>query len=551
MGSGKTVLHGLDILERGRSETEGLGGVFTNTQATLEKGVLVEIEKVLELAGYPREGSHRFVFDRRPPARWFQRWARKGIEIPRLARYRNVMTAPNGVHVLCGTLHNQSYHQFETIQFHWIRIEEAINNSLAAINTMLERVRCSTGGGDRCRKFHRHTRHLIFNPPSGAHPWLKAFLTQLEESAKDHYHALQAGDECECPRVHGPELAHGTFPLLQAGIGDAILIRSRTSDNAGNLDDHYESGLASRMSKATARKRLDGEISFETEGRTYVDWSTENIRPVRYDADRTLFLALDFNLFPRAAVFAHPLNPGAGEYPTEHERVGVSHLGAFGEYMHAGEMSDRHFALELVRGGRGAGCDLQMRYRSEELRGLPPACDETCEGYEAALGYSRTCRRGHWNGLRAHRGRIVGYGDQRGTHRSSHGDNLESSWDIVNQVFRQLPNYSVDVPEDQPSPRARVDAVNGKLCSALDVRSLWVDSRCEELIRDAEQVQWDETGSAEREWRQGTEVLRTHLIQALGYCVARRYPLGTEIDPVAEVPRVIRGKRRRSSGGGI
>jgi hypothetical protein len=184
-----------------------------------------------------------------------------------------------------------------------------------------------------------------------------------------------------------------------------------------------------------------------------------------------------------------------------------------------------------VKGGRGNGFDSQPRYRSETDRGLPRSCDAECV---------QPCKAGHWNGLRGHRGRIIAFGDQRGTHRSSHGDNLESSWQIVDQVFRGLGNYGKDVPETQPSPRARVDSVNGKLRNAFDVISLWIDPRCEELIRDFEQVMWDETGAALREWRRGslgTEWHRTHLSDGLGYLIARRFLLGKEADPKADVPQ--------------
>ena len=535
VGSGKTVLHGLDALKRSTHETALLHGIFTNTQTQLDKEVVPSIQDRFVAAGFDRP-----VFDKQPPRSWQSRWVRDGIEIPSVSRYRGVLTAPTGYHAVCGTLFNLNYRQYETLAIGSARIEEAINVSEVAINTIFERVRCSTGGGEMCRRFHRHQRYLIFNPPRGPHPWLYSRLDALEEAARNYYHALASGETCECPRAHGPELNHRGWPLLQMGVGPAVWYRSRTSDNAANLDEDYRDGLAANMSKDTARRRLDGEILRETAGGAYTEFSSENIFPVQYDPDRVLFLCLDFNLEPRAAVFAQPLNPGAGEFPAEHERKNVQHIGVFGEYFYAGEMSDRKFAQALIRGDRGSGGDSQPRYRSEETRGLPPPCDASC---------TNPCRQGHWNGLKAHRGRIIAYGDQRGTYRSSHGDNLESSWKIVDQVFRELGNYSKDVPEDQPSPRERVDAVNAKLCNVLGIRSLWFHPRVEELMRDAEQVMWDDSGMAEREWRrgsQGTEWHRTHLIQGLGYMVVKRHPLGREAtDRTIEqqLPHVEHGRR--------
>lgn len=531
VGSGKTVLHGPHAIrmsaprseaDRKPRQVDQLHGLFTNTQIQLEKAVIPSIKE-----RFVSMGMEEPVYDKKPPMSWVRRWVRDGIDVPSVARYRGILTAPTGYHALCGTLHNQSFHQYETIQLSTIRIEEAINCTLEAISTLIERVRCSTGGGEHCRKFHRHQRYLIFNPPRGAHPWLYAYLDQLEEAARAYYHPLLDGQECECPREHGAELTHRNWPLLQSGIGPAVLYRSKTSDNASNLDDGYGDGLAAGMSKDTARRRLDGEIIRETAGRAYVEFGDENVRPVGYDPDRSLYLGLDFNLSPRAAVFAHPLNPG--EYDSRYERPGVLHLGVFGEFFHVGEMDDRRFALELVRGARGSGGDSQPSYRSEANRGLPPPCDEDCEPI---------CRRGHWNGLKGHRGPIYGFGDQRGTHRSSHAENLGSSWEIVERVFLKLGSYGRDVPEDQPSPRSRVDAVNAKLCNAFDLRSLWIDPRCEELIRDLEQVMWDDNGQELREWRRGsmgTEWHRTHLSDGLGYMVHRLAPGGEDNTGLAGV----------------
>jgi len=484
VGSGKTVLHPLDALERSKTETDQLHGLFCNTQKQLDDGLLVEMMKWTQRAGIGME------YDRRPPRSWFARWARDGIEIPPLPKYRGILTLSTGYHALCGTLFNQSYTQYQTIQLGSIRIEEAINVSFAAITFMLERVRCSAGSDKAlCRERHRHQKVLVFNPPLGPHPWLYTYLDRLEESAKSHY--------------DGPALPHHRdWPLLKAGVGDAILIQSRTSDNSANLNDDYEATLASNYSKDTARRRLDGEILRETIGRAYTEFDNENLGEVEYDPDRDLYVCLDFNMEPRAAVLAQPLDRLEG---------GVQRIGVFGEYFHAGRLSDRKFAEALMRGERGNGGDSQPEYRSPSLRGLPA----------------------NWRGITNHRGAVVGFGDSVGTHRSVHSDNLESSWDIVDQVFRQHRYYRRNVPEDgNPPPRHRVDSVNGKLCNARGQRSLIIAPRCEELIRDMEQVVWDDDGVSLREWRRGslgTEWHRTHLSDGLGYMIARLFPLGVEL----------------------
>jgi hypothetical protein len=552
VNSGKTVLHGHDLKHRGRpkndgrggAETNQLGAIFVNTLTTFRGGLYNEICKTFKLLGeeIPK-------YDGQPSRSWQIRWAQQGIEIPAIPSYRGMLTTADGVHVQIGTLHNQSVHQYETLQFGWARIEEAINNELEANDIVKERVRCMTGGESdpECALYHKHTCHWVFNPPRGPHKYLYRKLDELEEAAKKYYHALREGETCAgcwhetedgeiTARVHGPVLEHRGWPLLQQGVGKAIWIRSKTSDNRAHQNRGYRSGLAGNMTKDTARRRLDGEILRESAAGAYYEFASSNVRPVKYDPDRTLYLCLDYNLRPRAAVMAQPMIPGRSEYPTDFERDGVTHIGVFGEYFHAGEMSDSRFARALVRGERGDGGDLQAPYTNDESRGLPPSCEDDCEP---------RCMLGHWNGLRKHRGDIVAFGDQRGTHRTSHDDNLGSSWAIVERVFDQLRSYRRNVPDDQPAPRARVDSVNAKFCNNFDVRSIWIDPRCEELIRDFEQVVWDETGEALREWREGAELLRTHLSDALGYMIAQLFRLGDDVDPHAKETKIIRGRRRK------
>jgi hypothetical protein len=571
VNSGKTFLFGVGLDwrarpkedGRGAAETDVLGALFVNSLTTFRTGLFNEIAKLFRKLG--REAP---TYNVRPPIAWQRRWAQQGIDIPAIPSYTGTMCTPDGVHIAVGSLHNvASMHQFETVQYGWAWVEEAINNPLNSNETVKERVRCAIGGQSNpdCARYHNHTTTWVFNPPRGAHPYLFQKLDDLENSARHYYHALRDGETCdgcfyvdeggdEWPRHHGPELNHREWPLLSSGVGKAIWIRSRTSDNAANQNRGYRASLAGSMSKDTARRRLEGEILRETTGRAYTEFDNENVIPVRYDADRTLFLTMDFNLRPRAAGFWHPLNPG--EYPSEHEREGITHVGKFGEYFYAGEMSDRKWAIDMVKGGRGSGCGVQPSYRigGDEHRGLPPPChkcDDDCND-PCEQRCEKVCRKGHWNGLRGHRGRIIAFGDQRGTHRSSHDDDLGSSLDIVNQVLRQLGNYGTDIPDVQPSPRARVDAVNGKLCNEMGIRSAWIDPRCEESIRDYEQVQWDADGKGLREWRHesGTESHRTHLSDGDGYFIVQRFPAGRD-ETDDDTPTVTRRKRpSRFRGGG-
>jgi hypothetical protein len=82
------------------------------------------------------------------------------------------------------------------------------------------------------------------------------------------------------------------------------------------------------------------------------------------------------------------------------------------------------------------------------------------------------------------------------------------------------------VPRSNPPVRDRVLLTNSKLCSAEGKRTLMVDPRCKELIRDFEQVGYKENSQIidkERDPR------RTHLSDALGYLLWQRFGSGRKI----------------------
>jgi hypothetical protein len=512
-GSGKTALHPLWAYERGTFDTSGLHGIFTNTEKQLKDGVLLEMAKRLPYWGVEID------FGRRPPRAWSQRWARRNIRIPQLTDYRGIFYTSEGLHALCGTLFNQSYKQYETLEFLSLRLEEVPAISQIALTTMLTRLRCGEGENCEVTHGHRHQAHIFGNPPVGAHPWLFDWLDTWEEGAKQQYHPLSDGETCDgcflvqedgtrIAKTHGPHLQHRQWPLLRQGIGSAILVKSKTSDNRKNLNRGFENDLARNFDRATAQAWLHGELVREVAGGCYAEFSDANVRNVEYDPNRTLYVCIDINTDPRVAVLAHPLIPG--EYPTEWDRPGVEQIGVFGEFFDVGGMSDRHFAEAMMSGNRGGG---EAGYQDLELRGLPAS----------------------WHGLLAHKGPVMFYGDADGNRRSVHDEALRSSWAIMQETFRRLPKWGIDVPANNPPARSRIHSVNGKLRSSdTDERrgapSLSIAPRAKHTKKDCETVVWDEKGLAEREWRQGPEKLRTHCMAAVGYMIWRRSPMGHEVD---------------------
>src|SRR5207253_2789622 len=132
---------------------------------------------------------------RRPPKAWMRRWARENIPIPPLTDYRGIFYTSQGLHAVIGTLFNQNYTQYESLEFSSLRIEEIAAISRKALITMLTRLRC--GAGDECQTLgHRHQAYLFSNPPVGPHPWLHDFLDEWEAVAQNFYHELAEGETC-------------------------------------------------------------------------------------------------------------------------------------------------------------------------------------------------------------------------------------------------------------------------------------------------------------------------------------------------------------------
>lgn len=493
VGSGKTVCDALWVIDRAEWDVSQLQGLFANTVTQLENGVLPEIFKWLDAAGLEYEYNHE------PPRQWRQEWRDRGIVVPpKPGNFRRILTLRSGLHVLCGTLFNRSFMQYRTLQFGSAKIEEFTNGpTLRAIEFIAERVRC--GSRSVCAARHRHQLYLTGNPPDDPGHWIFDYLNRAETSAE---------------RKLGIEVSRepGTYPLLTAGRGNTILIQSATWDNADNLAEGYAETLAENYDSETAQRRLGGQLIRVTSGRAAESFSAKNIISVTYDPTRTVYVCLDFDMEPAVAAFGHPLK--RGEYPDEWFRPDREVVGIFGEFVSTEGISVQRLAEAIVRGDRGYGCT----YRNEALRGLPA----------------------NWEGLREHRTQFIAYGDATGNQRSKAAYNLESSWQIVDQVFRQVADssgrrlYSRDVAEFNPAPRARIHAYNARLESSTKVVSFFVDPRCEQFIADNEQCTWDEEGSHLKKWSKragGILYVRGHLLDAVSYMTHRRFPMGGDVRP--------------------
>lgn len=110
---------------------------------------------------------------------------------------------------------------------------------------------------------------------------------------------------------------------------------------------------------------------------------------------------------------------------------------------------------------------------------------------------------------------LVIYGDASGNALRTSG---RSDYQVIREYFRRCGygRVSYRVPRSNPPVRERVAMVNAKLKAASGEKHLLVDAKCQELIKDFEEVSY----------KAGTTVIdkerdprRTHLSDALGYLI--------------------------------
>ena len=125
------------------------------------------------------------------------------------------------------------------------------------------------------------------------------------------------------------------------------------------------------------------------------------------------------------------------------------------------------------------------------------------------------------------------YGDATGDSRRSSADRTD--WYIVRKFFGQHADQyhaCVNVPSQNPTIKARVNAVNAMVCSHSGQRRLLIDPKCRELIKDFERVCWksDPHGNLQADLDK-SDPMRTHVSDAVGYWVVWEHPLRATAGP--------------------
>jgi hypothetical protein len=111
--------------------------------------------------------------------------------------------------------------------------------------------------------------------------------------------------------------------------------------------------------------------------------------------------------------------------------------------------------------------------------------------------------------------------DEAGAARSTR--TTESDVLIMQQVIPKLFRQSRSM-NGAAKPRVvdRVNAVNAMLDPADGQVRLTMDPSCGELVSDLETISWDAYGKVDK-----SDPQRTHASDALGYCIARLFPIGS------------------------
>ena len=125
---------------------------------------------------------------------------------------------------------------------------------------------------------------------------------------------------------------------------------------------------------------------------------------------------------------------------------------------------------------------------------------------------------------------VVVYGDASGFQHRTSADTTD--YDVIKRSIDQLSNLSMifKVPPQNPPVRSRLNLMNWTLRSAVGDVGMLVDRKCNELIRDFEEVCLDGKGGIDK----ARDAARSHLSDALGYLVCQEHSNEMKIGPRGE-----------------
>jgi hypothetical protein len=115
--------------------------------------------------------------------------------------------------------------------------------------------------------------------------------------------------------------------------------------------------------------------------------------------------------------------------------------------------------------------------------------------------------------------RLVIFGDASGARRQTSGT---SDYQIIRECLARQAGIhtSYRIPRSNPYVRDRIGLLNARLRDAAGTQSVWIDPKCNELIRDLEEVSYKAESS---DIDKDKSAQRTHLSDALGYLLWQEF----------------------------
>jgi terminase large subunit-like protein len=243
-----------------------------------------------------------------------------------------------------------------------------------------------------------------------------------------------------------------------------------TTEQGGNVSREELASAARELDERCYRQEFQASFENLGQGRVYYAFDRmKHVAECRYRPGVPLIWSLDFNVHPMCSVLA--------------QRVG-----------------------ETV-------------YVLDELvlpdSNTPAACDEFLRRTEPWWSDAEQVQAVHV------------HGDATGDKRTSTGSRTD--WKIIRDFFdskKAVFDASMRVSSSTPAVKDRINCVNSRLANSLRECRLFIDPRCRQLIRDLEQVSWktDANGNPLLELDK-SDPMRTHTSDALGYCIAREFPM--------------------------
>jgi hypothetical protein len=248
-----------------------------------------------------------------------------------------------------------------------------------------------------------------------------------------------------------------------------------TTEQGGNVAKEELEAATHELDERTYRQEFQASFENLTAGLAYYAFDPGgNVQSMEYDNQLPLFWSLDFNFNPMCSVIGQ--RQGEWVFILDELVLPDSHTGA--------------------------------------------ACEEFLARTERLVGRSRLPVQ------------LDIYGDATGESQKSSASRTD--WQIVQEFLnyhRDLYRTTFRVGSSNPPVRDRVNCVNAKLRNQAGERRLVVDSHCKQLIEDFERVHWktDPSGNTLNDIDK-SDLNRTHVSDALGYMIAREFPMYAKFD---------------------